>query len=677
MVDELPTSFDAIVVGTGLTESIVASSLSRIGKTVLHIDRNAYYGSRWASFSLRNLKTWKEKTELKPDDSNSSVDIKSHLQEGESFVLLPSRDEGYSDIQISYHNISSGECDDSTDSTDKGIIKTEQSQPVSNIHDDQSTKDGENNTENADIGILNKINDGEKEGHEKEQIDKEPVKESDEPKESDIKTTSEKTSENDTINKRGREKWTIKKLEDQWRRFNFDMSPKVLYCNGDMVQLLIQSDISRYCEFKLVSRILTIFQNELKSVPCSRAHIFNSKEVTMLEKRIMMKFVKACLEDNLDEAMNEYLERPFSEYLEEKFSPIARHYIYQGISMANKSTTTKEGISLSRKFFASVGKYGDIPFITSIYGVGELPQAFSRMCAVWGGIYCLNLSAEAIIISEGKAKAVITSDGKRIECEWLILEPSYIPDDTIESVDSQMVNRAVLVTDQPLLQSSKEELSLLNIYPPDDTARPTVMLEYPPSSMVCPSGLCLIHLTRQGKASSKTELDYTCKYLFNFEDTDEDKKDNNCVSEDSGKDGNTRPNVLWSLFFQVKCQQNVKLNPSLPSNILVTSQPGTEVDLDFYPKEAKRIFELMYPDEEFHPKCPHPEDIIYCPEEDKDAVSDGGGDACKQESDGNTTTTDSPCPNTTSNPTPISDNLDTDTTTTTTIESISEMKLED
>lgn len=39
----------------GLTESIVAAAASRIGKTVLHLDSNDYYGGSWASFNLENI----------------------------------------------------------------------------------------------------------------------------------------------------------------------------------------------------------------------------------------------------------------------------------------------------------------------------------------------------------------------------------------------------------------------------------------------------------------------------------------------------------------------------------------------------------------------------------------------------------------------------------------------
>lgn len=47
--------YDAIVLGTGLTECIISGLLSVQGKRVLHLDRNNYYGADTASLSLQNL----------------------------------------------------------------------------------------------------------------------------------------------------------------------------------------------------------------------------------------------------------------------------------------------------------------------------------------------------------------------------------------------------------------------------------------------------------------------------------------------------------------------------------------------------------------------------------------------------------------------------------------------
>ena len=47
--------YDAIILGTGLTECIISGLLSVNGKRVLHVDRNNYYGAETASLSLLNL----------------------------------------------------------------------------------------------------------------------------------------------------------------------------------------------------------------------------------------------------------------------------------------------------------------------------------------------------------------------------------------------------------------------------------------------------------------------------------------------------------------------------------------------------------------------------------------------------------------------------------------------
>lgn len=41
----------------GLTESIFAAAASRIGKNVLHIDSNSFYGASWASYNLETIET--------------------------------------------------------------------------------------------------------------------------------------------------------------------------------------------------------------------------------------------------------------------------------------------------------------------------------------------------------------------------------------------------------------------------------------------------------------------------------------------------------------------------------------------------------------------------------------------------------------------------------------------
>lgn len=60
-----------------------------------------------------------------------------------------------------------------------------------------------------------------------------------------------------------------------------DLAPKLLLARGSMVDLLVSSDIAKYADFRIVSRILTYQGDKLKHVPCCRADVFNSKEVKL------------------------------------------------------------------------------------------------------------------------------------------------------------------------------------------------------------------------------------------------------------------------------------------------------------------------------------------------------------------------------------------------------------
>ncbi len=51
MEDRLETTYDVIVVGTGVTEAVAAAALARSGKKVLHIDSLPYYGEVYCSVS--------------------------------------------------------------------------------------------------------------------------------------------------------------------------------------------------------------------------------------------------------------------------------------------------------------------------------------------------------------------------------------------------------------------------------------------------------------------------------------------------------------------------------------------------------------------------------------------------------------------------------------------------
>ncbi|NXD37623.1 RAE1 geranylgeranyltransferase, partial [Copsychus sechellarum] len=80
------------------------------------------------------------------------------------------------------------------------------------------------------------------------------------------------------------------------RRFNIDLVSKLLFSRGLLIDLLIKSNVSRYAEFKNATRVLAFREGKVEQVPCSRADVFNSRQLTMVEKRMLMKFLTFCLD---------------------------------------------------------------------------------------------------------------------------------------------------------------------------------------------------------------------------------------------------------------------------------------------------------------------------------------------------------------------------------------------
>lgn len=72
----------------------------------------------------------------------------------------------------------------------------------------------------------------------------------------------------------------------------------------------------------------------------------------------------------------------------------------------------------------SMGRYGNSPFIYPIYGLGGIPEGFSRISAVNGGTFMLNTDIEEVIFEDGKVAGVKNSEGVA-HCSMLICDPTY------------------------------------------------------------------------------------------------------------------------------------------------------------------------------------------------------------------------------------------------------------
>lgn len=99
-------------------------------------------------------------------------------------------------------------------------------------------------------------------------------------------------------------------------------------------------------------------------------------------------------------------------------------------------------------YVESLGKYGDSPFLYPIYGLGGLPESFSRLCAIHGGTYMLNTKVDEILFTNGKVSGIRSGD-EEAKAPLIICDPSYVMN--INKVkESGKVIRAICILDHPI-----------------------------------------------------------------------------------------------------------------------------------------------------------------------------------------------------------------------------------
>ncbi|KAI1902760.1 hypothetical protein AGOR_G00019320 [Albula goreensis] len=646
--DNLPTEFDVVILGTGLTESVIAAACSRVGQRVLHVDRRNYYAGNWASFTFNGLLAWIEEYKEQQKAADSDEGWREKLEEGEEPLLLNQIDTSLSNLQVI--------CYASEEPEEEEEVTTPVARPTPQIPDtateerpgkSQAPPTGETQapptqkngtqsepppaeerdtpneatpTEEKDTPSQDTTNEGtetiETQGEaqpegSQEEVDPEQQAEGEGEGPQEEQTTP---TEGDTAQSQEpspaeakKKKITLAKILKEGRRFNIDLVSKLLYSRGSLVNLLIKSNVSRYAEFKNVSRILTYRNGKVEQVPCSRADVFGSKQLTVVEKRMLMKFLTFCLDyEQHPEEYLDFTERSFWEFLQtKKLTENLQHFVLHSIAMVPPGARTGEGLRATQHFLRCLGRYGNTPFLFPLYGMGEIPQCFCRMCAVFGGIYCLRHSVQCLVLDKesGRCKAVIDTCGQRISCNHFVVEEGYIREEHRRGVAYRQISRAVLITDRSLLPSESEQQISLVTVPPLQGGPAVQVIELCSSSMTCMPGTFLVHLTCPSTGTAQEDLAPVVSRLFAEPASD---------GEDQGEVDSEKPTLLWALYYNMRDSTAVdRSGYSLPSNVYLCTGPDPALGSDHAISQAESVFQQLLPDEEFCPPAPNPEDIVY------------------------------------------------------------------
>lgn len=133
--------------------------------------------------------------------------------------------------------------------------------------------------------------------------------------------------------------------------------------------------------------------------------------------------------------------------LEENTIDFLGHAVALHTSDEYLEVPAKDTLEKMQLYTESIGRYGDSPFLYPIYGLGGLPEAFSRLCAIHGGTYMLNTKVDEIMFEDGKVCG-IKSGENTARAPLVICDPSYTTEEKIKPIGKAI--RAICLLNHPI-----------------------------------------------------------------------------------------------------------------------------------------------------------------------------------------------------------------------------------
>ena len=229
----------------------------------------------------------------------------------------------------------------------------------------------------------------------------------------------------------------------QNRDWNVDLIPKFVMSSGTLVKLLLHTKVTRYLEWKSVDGTYVyqyqaggFFQSEkfIHKVPANDSEAFKSPLMGLLEKNRCKNFFQFAAKWD---SSNPATHAPFNptrnsmsqvyEYF--GLQPDTIDFIGHAVALHPDDTYLSQacGPTLDKivLYMSSIARYGNSPFIYPVYGLGGLPEGFSRLSAIHGGVYMLNKPVDGFEFDDQGKVCGVKAGGEVAKAKIVICDPSY------------------------------------------------------------------------------------------------------------------------------------------------------------------------------------------------------------------------------------------------------------
>ncbi|KAJ4361579.1 Rab GDP dissociation inhibitor alpha [Ascochyta clinopodiicola] len=324
---------------------------------------------------------------------------------------------------------------------------------------------------------------------------------------------------------------------EPWKKYgrvndwNIDLVPKLLMANGELTNILVSTDVTKYLDFKQIAGSYVQQGSAAKAtvakVPSDAGEALRSPLMGLFEKRRARNFLEWIGAYKTDDAAthkgldmkNCTMKDVYDKFgLEATTRDLIGHSmaLYQTDDYINTKGAANEAIERIRLYVNSIARYGKSPYIYPLYGLGELPQGFARLSAIYGGTYMLNTDVDEFLYDGDKIVGIKATmkekddagPGMKFEtkAKKILADPSYFPGKA--RVTGHLL-KAICILNHPVPNTDNSD-SLQLIIPQSQVGRKNDIYVAVVSSAhnVCPKGyyIAIVSTIAESGANHHLEL---------------------------------------------------------------------------------------------------------------------------------------------------------------------------
>ncbi len=220
------------------------------------------------------------------------------------------------------------------------------------------------------------------------------------------------------------------------RDWNVDLCPKFLMGSGNLVKMLVQTEVTRYLDFVVVSGSFVVQDNKVHKVPVTATEALSSGLLGLFEKRRFKNFLEWVngYEQERSETWGSAgdvrkvtAKQVLDNYsLSDSTAAFTGHAICLYNNDAYLNRPAADLVAKAKLYANSLARFGNSPFIYPKYGIGGIPEGFARLCAINGGLQMLSKSVEGFEFDSESKVCGVKVEGQVIKTKAVLADPSYL-----------------------------------------------------------------------------------------------------------------------------------------------------------------------------------------------------------------------------------------------------------